>query len=335
MSEIVLTGDRPTGKLHIGHYVGSLVTRLKMQEEYSNNLIFIADLQALTDNFDKPQKVRSSTMEVALDWLAVGLKPERNIFFIQSLVPELAELTILYMNLVSLARLQRNPTVKTEMNQKEFGAKVPVGFLAYPISQAADITAFKSTIVPVGEDQLPMIEQTNEIVRRFNNIYKCNVLVECKGLLSHTVRLPGTDGNEKMGKSLNNAIYLSDDEQTIKEKIKKMYTDPNHLRISDPGKVEGNPVFTYLDAFDSDKEALEELKAHYRRGGLGDVALKNRLNDIMQTTLKPIRERRAEYEKDKEEVLNLLLSGSKKAREIAAKTLDEVKEAMMLNYSKR
>jgi tryptophanyl-tRNA synthetase len=332
MNEIVLTGDRPTGKLHIGHYVGSLITRLKMQEEYNNNLIFIADLQALTDNFDNPQKVRASTMEVALDWLAVGLKPERNIFFIQSLVPELAELTIFYMNLVSLERLQRNPTVKTEMNQKRFAAKVPVGFLAYPISQAADITAFKSTIVPVGEDQLPMIEQTNEIVRRFNNIYNCDVLVECKGLLSKTVRLPGTDGNEKMGKSLDNAIYLSDDEQTIKRKIKKMYTDPNHLRISDPGKVEGNPVFTYLDAFDSDKETLEELKNHYRRGGLGDVILKNRLNDIMQEFLKPIRERRAEYEKDKGEVLYLLLSGSKRAREIAAQTLDEVKMAMMLKY---
>ncbi len=332
MNEIVLTGDRPTGKLHIGHYVGSLVTRLKMQEEYSDNLIFIADLQALTDNFDNPQKVRANTIEVALDWLAVGLKPERNIFFIQSLVPELAELTVLYMNLVSLARLQRNPTVKTEMKQKEYGATVPIGFLAYPVSQAADITAFKSTIVPVGEDQLPMIEQTNEIVRRFNNIYNCDILVECRGLLSKTVRLPGTDGNEKMGKSLNNAIYLSDDEQTIKEKIKKMYTDPNHIRVSDPGKVEGNPVFTYLDAFDADKEKLEELKAHYRRGGLGDVMLKNRLNDIMQGTLEPIRERRREYEKDKGEVLNLLLSGSNKAREIAANTLDEVKSAMMLKY---
>ena len=332
MNEIVLTGDRPTGKLHIGHYVGSLVTRLKMQEEYSDNLIFIADLQALTDNFDKPQKVRTNTIEVALDRLAVGLKPERNIFFIQSLVPELAELTVLYMNLVSLARLQRNPTVKTEMKQKEYGATVPIGFLAYPVSQAADITAFKSTIVPVGEDQLPMIEQTNEIVRRFNNIYNCDILVECRGLLSKTVRLPGTDGNEKMGKSLNNAIYLSDDEQTIKEKIKKMYTDPNHIRVSDPGKVEGNPVFTYLDAFDADKEKLEELKAHYRRGGLGDVMLKNRLNDIMQGTLEPIRERRREYEKDKGEVLNLLLSGSNKAREIAANTLDEVKSAMMLKY---
>ncbi|MBW7888790.1 MAG: tryptophan--tRNA ligase [Bacteroidetes bacterium] len=252
--------------------------------------------------------------------------------FIQSLIPELAELTVFYMNLVSLARLQRNPTVKTEMNQKGFATKVPIGFLAYPISQAADITAFKSTIVPVGEDQLPMIEQTNEIVRRFNYIYGCDVLVECKGMLSQTVRLPGTDGNEKMGKSLDNAIYLSDDEQTVKGKIKKMYTDPNHLHVSDPGKVEGNPVFTYLDAFDPDKETLEELKAHYRRGGLGDVVLKNRLNDIMQEFLKPIRERRAEYEKDKGEVLNLLLSGSKRAREIAAQTLDEVKTAMILKY---
>lgn len=332
MNEIILTGDRPTGKLHIGHYVGSLVTRLEMQEKFSNNLIFIADLQALTDNFNNPQKVRASTMEVALDWLAVGLKPERNIFFIQSLIPELAELTVFYMNLVSLARLQRNPTVKTEMNQKGFATKVPIGFLAYPISQAADITAFKSTIVPVGEDQLPMIEQTNEIVRRFNYIYGCDVLVECKGMLSQTVRLPGTDGNEKMGKSLDNAIYLSDDEQTVKGKIKKMYTDPNHLHVSDPGKVEGNPVFTYLDAFDPDKETLEELKAHYRRGGLSDVVLKNRLNDIMQEFLKPIRERRAEYEKDKGEVLNLLLSGSKRAREIAAQTLDEVKTAMILKY---
>ena len=332
MSEIVLTGDRPTGKLHIGHYVGSLVSRLKLQQEYENNLIFIADLQALTDNFDNPQKVRTSTIEVALDWLSIGLSPVSNTFFIQSLIPELAELTILYMNLVTLSRLQRNPTVKTEMNQKGFGSKVPVGFLAYPISQAADISAFKATIVPVGEDQLPMIEQTNEIVRRFNNTYNCDVLVECKGLLSQTVRLPGTDGNEKMGKSTNNAIYLSDSEGVIKEKIKKMYTDPNHLRVSDPGKVEGNPVFTYLDAFDPDKTTLEELKAHYQRGGLGDVVLKNRLNDIMQDFLRPIREKREEYEKDKGEVLNILLEGSKDARDIAAKTLDEVKEAMFLKY---
>jgi tryptophanyl-tRNA synthetase len=332
MNDIVLTGDRPTGKLHIGHYVGSLVTRLELQKKYDNNLVFIADLQALTDNFENPQKVRESTIEVVLDWLAVGLKPEKHIFFIQSLVPELAEFTILYMNLVTLARLQRNPTVKTEMKQKGFGTNVPMGFLSYPVSQAADITAFKSTIVPVGEDQLPMIEQTNEIVRRFNNIYNTNALVECKELLSNVVRLPGTDGNEKMGKSTHNAIYLSDDESAIKEKIKKMYTDPNHLHVNDPGKVEGNPVFSYLDAFDTDKDGLDELKAHYKRGGLGDVVLKNHLNDIIQAIIKPIRLRREDFAKNKGEVLAMLINGSQRAREIASKTLCEVKKAMYLDY---
>lgn len=333
--DITVTGDRPTGKLHIGHYVGSLVTRLQLQEKYENNLVFVADMQALTDNFDDPLKVRTNTLEVCLDWLAVGLKPERNTFFIQSLVPELTELTVLYMNLVSLGRLERNPTVKTEMKQKGFGENgnpIPVGFLCYPISQAADITAFKANLIPTGEDQNPMIEQTNEIVRRFNNTYNCDVLVECRTLLSHTQRLPGIDGNAKMGKSMNNAIYLGEEADSLKEKVNRMYTDPNHLRVSDPGTVEGNMVFTYLDAFDPNKEELEELKAHYRRGGLGDMVLKKRLNGILQEFIGPIRERRKEFEKDKGEVLKLLLKGSAEAREIAANTLAEVKRAMYLDY---
>lgn len=333
MKKNILTGDRPTGRLHLGHFVGSLANRLKLQNDPAyKQFIMIADMQAMTDNADNPDKVRNNVIEVALDYLAIGLKPESNVFFIQSMIPELSELTMYYLNLVSVSRLQRNPTVKDEMKQKGFEANVPAGFLVYPVSQAADITAFKGELIPVGEDQNPMIEQTNEIVRRFNHIYKTDVLKECQALFSNTVRLPGIDGKAKMGKSLGNAIYLSDSEEVVKKKIMSMFTDPGHLRISDPGKVEGNPVFAYLDAFDQDKEELEKLKEHYSRGGLGDVVLKNRLNEIIQDLLRPIRERRAEYAKGPEKVMEILFSGVQEARLVAAKTLEEVKEAMRLKY---
>jgi len=328
---IILTGDRPTGRLHLGHFVGSLVNRVKLQHEH-DQYIMIADMQALTDNAENPDKVRKNVLEVAFDYLAVGLKPELNTIFIQSLVPEVAELTMYFLNLVTLARLQRNPTVKDEMKQKNFGNNVPAGFLVYPVSQAADIAAFKAKLVPVGEDQLPMIEQTNELVRRFNNVYGGNALVECKALVSDIVRLPGTDGKAKMGKSLDNAIYLSDSSEVINKKIMNMFTDPNHLRVEDPGKVEGNPVFSYLDAFDPDKKGLAELKAHYRKGGLGDVVVKKRLNGIVQDLLAPIRERRQGFENNPEEVMELLRQGSIKAQSLAAQTLLEVRKAMRLDY---
>lgn len=328
---IVLTGDRPTGHLHLGHFVGSLVNRIKLQHDY-DQYIMIADMQALTDNAENPDKVRKNVLEVALDYLAVGLKPELNTIFIQSLVPELAELTMYFLNLVTLARLQRNPTVKDEIKQKGFDNNVPAGFLVYPVSQAADITAFKARLVPVGEDQLPMIEQTNELVRRFNNVYGGNTLVECEALVSDIVRLPGTDGKAKMGKSLDNAIYLSDSPEVIKKKIMKMFTDPNHLRVEDPGRVEGNPVFSYLDAFDPDKQGLDELKAHYRKGGLGDVVIKKRLNDVLQDVLAPIRERRQEFEKNPGDVMEILRQGSVKAQLLAAQTLAEVRKTMRLDY---
>ncbi|NTW21923.1 tryptophan--tRNA ligase [Candidatus Falkowbacteria bacterium] len=329
--KIVLTGDRPTGRLHLGHYVGSLASRVATQHTH-DQYIMIADMQALTDNAENPEKVRKNILEVALDYLAAGLEPDKNTILIQSMVPQLAELTMYYMNLVSVARLQRNPTVKTEMQQKGFGDTVPTGFLVYPISQAADITAFKAEVVPVGEDQLPMIEQTNEIVRRFNNVYKTDVLVECEAMISKVSRLPGTDGSGKMGKSLDNGIYLADSADEIARRIKGMYTDPGHLRVEDPGKVKGNPVFTYLDAFASDKDKVAELKAHYQRGGLGDVTVKKYLNEVMQEFLAPIRARREEYAKDPAEVMNILKKGTAKAEKAAAKTLAEVKEAMQLNY---
>jgi len=327
----ILTGDRPTGRLHLGHFVGSLVNRIKLQHEH-DQYVMIADVQALTDNAENPDKVRKNVLEVALDYLAVGLKPKLNTIFIQSLVPELAELTMYFLNLVTLARLQKNPTVKDEMKQKNFGNNVPAGFLMYPVSQAADITAFKAKLVPVGEDQLPMIEQTNELVRRFNNVYGGNALVECEALVSDVARLPGTDGKAKMGKSLNNAIYLSDTSEVIENKIMNMFTDPNHLRVEDPGKVEGNPVFSYLDAFDPDKKGLAELKAHYRKGGLGDVVVKKRLNGILQDLLTPIRERRQEFEKNPGEVMELLRHGGIKAQSLAAQTMLEVRKAMRLDY---
>lgn len=326
---VILTGDRPTGPLHLGHYVGSLANRVKLQETYQQYLL-IADSQALTDNFADPQKIRDNILQVALDYLAVGLDPKKNTFFIQSQIPELYELTMHFMNLVTVSRLMRNPTVKEEIKQKQFEESLPTGFLVYPISQAADILAFKTDLVPVGEDQNPMIELTNEIARRFNHLYKTHCLKEVKPLIGATGRLIGIDGKIKMSKSAGNAILLSDSTELINSKVQKMYTDPNHLRISDPGQVEGNVVFAFLDIFDPNKSELEELKAHYRRGGLGDGSLKRRLADLLENFIGPIRTRRQEYEKDPAEVMNICLKGSKKARERAQQTLKEVREAMAL-----
>lgn len=345
MENIILTGDRPTGRLHIGHYVGSLKRRVELQNSNKFDKIFvmIADAQALTDNFDDPAKVRSNIMEVALDYLAVGLDPAKTNIFIQSQISELTELTFYYMNLVTVSRLQRNPTVKAEIEMRNFEASIPAGFLCYPISQTADITAFKATTVPVGEDQLPMIEQSREIVRKFNSIYK-DVLVEPNVLLpenSACMRLPGTDGKAKMSKSLGNCIYLSDEAETIREKIMNMYTDPTHILVSDPGHIEGNTVFTYLDAFCKDEHFkeflpdynnLDELKAHYQRGGLGDVKIKKFLNNVVEEELRPIRERRKELEKNPEEVFEILKKGTYNARKVASNTLDEVKKAMQIDY---
>lgn len=345
MEKIILTGDRPTGRLHVGHYVGSLRRRVELQNsgEYSKIFIMIADAQALTDNIEKPEKVRQNIIEVALDYLSCGLDPAKSNILIQSQIPELCELTFYYMDLVTVARLQRNPTVKSEIQMRNFEASIPVGFFTYPISQAADITAFKATTVPVGEDQLPMIEQTREIVRKFNSVYD-EVLVEPSALISTNqacLRLPGIDGKAKMSKSLGNCIYLSDSEADVKKKIMSMYTDPEHLLVSDPGHLEGNTVFTYLDAFCKpehferylpDYANLDELKAHYTRGGLGDVKVKKFLNNIIQEELEPIRKRRKEYEKDIPEVYNILRKGTEAAREVAAHTLSEVKSAMKINY---
>ena len=345
MSKIILTGDRPTGRLHVGHYVGSLKRRVELQNsgEYDKVFIMIADAQALTDNIENPEKVRQNILEVALDYLSVGLDPTKTTLFIQSQIPELTELTFYYMDLVTVARLQRNPTVKNEIIMRNFEASIPVGFFTYPISQAADITAFKATTVPVGEDQLPMIEQTREIVRKFNSVYE-EVLVEPDALLPDNkacLRLPGTDGKSKMIKSLGNCIYLADSADDVKKKIMSMYTDPEHLQVSDPGHLEGNTVFTYLDAFCRPEHFerylpeyanLDELKAHYQRGGLGDVKVKKFLNNIVQEELEPIRQRRKEYEKDIPEVYQILKRGSEAAREVAAQTLNEVKSAMKINY---
>lgn len=329
--EIVLTGDRPTGPLHLGHFVGSLQNRIKLQDDYTQ-YVMIADIQALTDNADNPQKVRENVLEVMLDYLAVGIDPEKTTFFIQSMIPEIAELTVLYLNLVTVSRLQRNPTVKHEMQQKSFGESVPAGFLMYPVSQAADITFAKATMIPVGEDQLPMIEQTNEIVRSFNRMYGKDVFPEVKALVSKTGRLPGTDGKAKMGKSLGNAIFLSDDVDTLKKKVMSMYTDPNHLRIEDPGQVEGNMVFEYLDVFDSNKEKVSELKHQYRQGGLGDVKLKMYLFEVLNAFLAPIRIRRLELAQNKKAVMQILLDGTKKVRMVAAHTMEQVRQVMHLDY---
>ncbi len=326
----ILTGDRPTGPLHLGHYVGSLKARIKLQNQYKTYVI-IADMQALTDNADNPEKIRKNIIEVALDYLSVGINPKVSIIFIQSLVPELAELTMYFLNLVTLSRLKRNPTVKDEMKQKGFGDNVPAGFLTYPVSQAADIAAFKADLVPVGEEQLPMIEQTVEIVKKFNKTY-APILVEPKAMLSEVSRLVGTDGQMKMGKSLGNAIYLSDGISVVKEKIMKMYTDPKHIHVENPGKVEGNVVFTFLDAFDPDKKTVEELKKQYRKGGLGDVAIKKRLIEVLEKFLSPIRKRRVEFAKNPKAVMKILEEGSRKARIAASQTLREVRRAMKLDY---
>ena len=343
--KIILTGDRPTGKLHVGHYVGSLKRRVELQNsgKFDKIFIMIADAQALTDNADNPEKVRQNIIEVALDYLSCGLDPEKSNLFIQSQIPELCELSFYYMNLVTVSRLQRNPTVKSEIQMRNFETSIPVGFFTYPISQAADITAFKATTVPVGEDQLPMLEQTKEIVRKFNSVYD-EVLIEPEILLPDNkacLRLPGTDGKAKMSKSLGNCIYLSDSEKDVKTKIMGMFTDPNHIRVEDPGQVEGNPVFIYLDAFSKPEHFeeylpeyanLSELKDHYSRGGLGDVKVKKFLNNVMQEELSPIRARRAEFEKDIPEIYNILKKGSEVARNKAAQTLSEVKSAMKINY---
>lgn len=331
-SEIVLTGDRPTGRLHIGHYVGSIKQRLRLQDEYETNYLMIADMQALTDNAHDVAKIRESVIEVTYDYLGCGIDPEKTTIFIQSLIPELTEFTVLYMNFVTLARLMRNPTVKSEMQLREFGNTVPIGFLNYPVSQAADITAFNATLVPVGDDQLPMLEQTNEIVRHINYHFNTDIMKECKPILSKITRLPGIDGNAKMSKSLNNCIYLSDDQETVSKKVMSMYTDPNHLRVEDPGNVEGNPVFTYLDAFDPDKAELEEWKEHYRRGGLGDVKVKRRLEKVLQEELAPIRENRAKYEGKADQILEMLLESSKKARIVAQNNLQNLKTVLGINY---
>lgn len=343
--KIILTGDRPTGRLHIGHYVGSLRRRVELQNSglYDKIFVFIADAQALTDNVDNPEKVRQNVIEVALDYLACGLDPAKSTIFIQSQIAELCELSFYFMNMVTVSRLQRNPTVKAEIQLRNFDASIPVGFFTYPISQTADIAAFKATTVPVGEDQEPMLEQAREIVRRFNYIYG-ETLVEPEILLPENaacLRLPGTDGKAKMSKSLGNCIYLSDSADEVQKKVKGMYTDPDHLRVQDPGKVEGNPVFTYLDAFCRPEHFglylpeypnLDELKAHYQRGGLGDMKVKGFLNSIMQETLEPIRNRRKEFEKDIPTIYDMLKKGCDAAREVAAATLDDVRKAMKINY---
>ncbi len=345
MPKIILTGDRPTGRLHVGHYVGSLRRRVELQNSgnYDSIYIMIADAQALTDNAENPEKVRQNIIEVALDYLSCGLDPEKSTLFIQSQIPELCELSFYYMNLVTVSRLQRNPTVKSEIQMRNFEASIPVGFFTYPISQAADITAFKATTVPVGEDQLPMLEQTKEIVRKFNAVYG-ETLVEPEILLPDNkacLRLPGTDGKAKMSKSLGNCIYLSDTEEEVRKKIMSMYTDPTHLQVSDPGHIEGNTVFTYLDAFCKDEQFaeylpeyanLDELKEHYQRGGLGDVKVKKFLNNVLQEELTPIRARRKEWEKDIPAVYEILHKGSIEAEKVAAQTLADVKNSMKINY---
>ena len=345
MGKIILTGDRPTGRLHLGHYVGSLRRRVELQNagDYDKMYVFMADVQALTDNADNPDKIRDNMINVALDWLAAGIDPERTTLFVQSQIPELAELTTYLMNLITVSRVQRNPTVKTEIKMRNFEANIPLGFFCYPVSQAADITLFKATTVPAGEDQEPMIEVARELVRRFNQIY-APVLVEPNIMLPENQtarRLPGTDGKEKMSKSLGNCIYLSDSADEVWQKVRSMFTDPDHLRVDDPGKVEGNAVFTYLDAFSTDDDFakywpeyqnLEELKDHYRRGGLGDMKCKKFLNSILNEILEPMRQRRRELEQDIPEVYNILRRGTAVAREAAAATMDEVRRAMRIDY---
>lgn len=345
MEKVILTGDRPTGKLHLGHYVGSLRRRVQLQNagDYDRMFVFMADVQALTDNADNPEKIRRNLIEVALDYLSAGLDPDKCTLFVQSQIPELSELTTYFMNLVTVSRLQRNPTVKTEIKMRNFEANIPAGFFCYPVSQAADIALFKSTVVPAGEDQEPMLEQTRELVRRFNTIYG-EVLVEPKIMLPEnqaSMRLPGTDGKAKMSKSLGNCIYLSDSADDVWQKVRSMYTDPDHLRVDDPGKIEGNTVFTYLDAFSTDKDFadfwpeyknLSELKEHYQHGGLGDMKCKKFLNSVLNNMLEPLRQRRHEFEQDIPEIYNILRKGTEKARETATQTIEEVRHAMRIDY---
>ncbi len=345
MGKVILTGDRPTGKLHLGHYVGSLRRRVQLQNEgdFDRMFVFMADVQALTDNADNPEKIRQNIIEVALDWLSAGLDPDKCTLFVQSQIPELAELTTYLMNLITVSRVQRNPTVKTEIKMRNFEANIPLGFFCYPVSQAADITLFKATTVPAGEDQEPMLEVARELVRRFNQTYG-EVLVEPSIMLPENAtarRLPGTDGKEKMSKSLGNCIYLSDSADEVWQKVRSMFTDPDHLRVDDPGKVEGNAVFTYLDAFCTDADFaqfwpdyanLDELKDHYRRGGLGDMKCKKFLCSILEQMLEPMRRRRREYEKDIPAIYDMLRRGTERAREVAAVTMDEVRRAMRINY---
>jgi len=345
MEKIILTGDRPTGRLHLGHYVGSIKKRLEMQEndDYKEMYVMIADSQALTDNFSCPEKIRESIKEIILDYLACGINPKKATIFIQSMIPELTEYTFYFLNLVSLARLERNPTVKTELKQKDFQNNIPVGFLCYPISQAADITLFRATDIPVGVDQLPMLEQTNEIVRKFNSLYG-ETLVECKGVLPDnetSFRLPGIDGKNKMSKSLGNCIYLSDEKEKVYEKVMKMYTDPNHINVSDPGQIEGNVVFTYLDVFANDNhfatylpefKNLEELKQGYQKGGVGDVKIKKFLYNVLEEVLEPIRTKRLELEQDLDYVYQVLEEGTKKAQKVAKENMKKFKQAMKIDY---
>lgn len=329
--KIILTGDRPTGPLHLGHYIGSLVNRVKLQNEYTQ-YVMLADVQALTDNFDTPEQVHNNVYEVIADYLAVGIDPAKTTIFIQSMIPAIPELTMYYMNLVTLARVQRNPTVKHEIKQKGFGESVTTGFVNYPINQAADITAFKASVVPVGQDQMPMIEQTNEIVRSFNRTYNTDVLVEVEGLVTKFSRLMGIDGQAKMSKSLNNAIFLKDSSDELAKKVRSMYTDPGHIRVEDPGKIEGNTVFDYLDAFGNDTAKIEELKAHYQKGGLGDMKVKEYLLEELNAFLEPIRKRRQEFLKNKGELQKIMLAGTQKAYEVTQQTLVQVKKAMHLIY---
>ena len=329
--KIALTGDRPTGHLHLGHFVGSIQNRIKLQDEADKSYYMVADIQGLTDNAENPDKVRSNVLEVALDNHACGIDPKKTTMFIQSKIPEIAELTVLFLNLVTLARLKRNPTVKSEMKQKGFGEDVPAGFLAYPVSQAADILFCKSNLIPVGEDQLPQIEQTNEIVLKFNSLYG-EVFQKVKPVLSENIRLVGLDGNSKMSKSLNNAIYLSDSYEEISKKVMNMFTDPNHIHVSDPGKVEGNVVFTYLDIFDEKKDEVAELKKQYEKGGLGDVVIKKRLIEVLEGVIGPIRERREELAKDPKVVMEILEKGTQDARSVAKETMAEVRKAIKIDY---
>lgn len=334
MKKRILTGDRPTGKLHLGHFVGSLKNRVLLQDEFEQFLI-IADLQALTDNFNHPEKLEQNILNVAIDYLACGIDPKKSTIFIQSMIPQISELTKIYANLVTVSRLSRNPTVKDEIKQKNFKDSTPVGFFIYPISQAADITFLKANLVPVGTDQLPMIEQTREIVEKFNKTYNCEIFPKPEALVPKTGgRLVGIDGQAKMGKSLNNGIFLGDSSDKIKQKVMQMYTDPNHVRIQDPGKVEGNVVFTYLDIFGKDKEKVEQLKQHYKKGGLGDVEIKKYLIDVLENFIAPIRTKRIELEKNKDEVKKIILQGTEKTKSLAEQTMKEVKTAMKMNYFK-